>query len=175
MPWRHLIGKNSVEKLYQVNEGKSKCKKKIWKKCSEKCNDISRWCTKWNPIRLVIIREIKKKSIHRQTGVQLDNRASMAIFPKRRERNNVVHGQANIAGAAGRACLRSREDLGRVGERVWEGLSIKGTLSNEDWNSDGDRRLSGKIQILSVPDLLPTFRRLALLKTSGEESLMPKL
>ena len=55
----------------------------------------------------------------------------MAIFPKRRERNNVVHGQANIAGAAGRACLRSRVDLGRVGERVCEGLSINGTLSNE--------------------------------------------
>lgn len=82
MPWRHLIGKNSVEKLYQVNEGKSRCKKKSGK----------------NVLKNVM------------------------IFPD---------GQANIAGAAGRACLRPREDLGRVGERVCEGLSIKGTLSNE--------------------------------------------
>lgn len=82
MPWRHLIGKNSVEKLYQVNEGKSRCKKKSGK----------------NVLKNVM------------------------IFPD---------GQANIAGAAGRACLRPREDLGRVEERVCEGLSIKGTLSNE--------------------------------------------
>lgn len=82
MPWRYLIGKNSVEKLYQVNEGKSRCKKKSGK----------------NVLKNVM------------------------IFPD---------GQANIAGAAGRACLRPREDLGRVEERVCEGLSIKGTLSNE--------------------------------------------
>ena len=77
-----MIGKNSVEKLYQVNEGKSRCKKKSGK----------------NVLKNVM------------------------IFPD---------GQANIAGAAGRACLRPREDLGRVEERVCEGLSIKGTLSNE--------------------------------------------